>query len=210
MKYDKLDLGTVEAVFNKLGGIEGAKAFLRGNQKLTPSAFERNEHGHVIIEIEGLDLTGAQEVERLLAADYRMDDWAKSCLTSKKADSYDKNHRLEAGKKYKIVLMPATVISTDSERTTDNLRKKAIEFGYQKPLAGIVPRIRESVSDEQMKDIDVWYIAALHDPIKDSDGERLVLFALRDGDGRGLETNFGKPGHTWRGFGCFAFLLSAS
>lgn len=30
MKYNNLDLGTIEAVFNKLGGMEGAKAFLRG------------------------------------------------------------------------------------------------------------------------------------------------------------------------------------
>jgi len=30
MKYATLDLGTVEAVFNKLGGLEGAKRFLSG------------------------------------------------------------------------------------------------------------------------------------------------------------------------------------
>jgi len=30
MKYASLDLGTVEAVFNKLGGVEGATQFLRG------------------------------------------------------------------------------------------------------------------------------------------------------------------------------------
>lgn len=29
-KYSTLDLGTIEAVFNKLGGIEGAQRFLRG------------------------------------------------------------------------------------------------------------------------------------------------------------------------------------
>ncbi len=28
MKYATLDLGTIEAVFNKLGGLEGAKRFL--------------------------------------------------------------------------------------------------------------------------------------------------------------------------------------
>lgn len=30
-KYSSLDLGTIEAVFNKLGGIEGAQRFLRGD-----------------------------------------------------------------------------------------------------------------------------------------------------------------------------------
>lgn len=33
-KYSKLDLGTVEAVFNKLGGIKGAQAFLRGQAEV--------------------------------------------------------------------------------------------------------------------------------------------------------------------------------
>ena len=30
-KYSKLDLGTIEAVFNKLGGVDGAQRFLRGD-----------------------------------------------------------------------------------------------------------------------------------------------------------------------------------
>jgi len=36
MKYANLDLGTVEAVFNKLGGLEGAQAFLRSDVKVMP------------------------------------------------------------------------------------------------------------------------------------------------------------------------------
>lgn len=34
MKYATLELGTIEAVFNKLGGIEGAQRFLRGELEL--------------------------------------------------------------------------------------------------------------------------------------------------------------------------------
>lgn len=34
MKYAQLELGTIEAVFNKLGGIEGADRFLRGELKV--------------------------------------------------------------------------------------------------------------------------------------------------------------------------------
>ena len=36
MKYASLDLGTVEAVFNKLGGLEGAAQFLRDELTLVP------------------------------------------------------------------------------------------------------------------------------------------------------------------------------
>ena len=38
MKYANLDLGTIEAVFNKLGGIEGAQAFLRDEVTVTKPA----------------------------------------------------------------------------------------------------------------------------------------------------------------------------
>ncbi|MFA6414571.1 MAG: hypothetical protein WC217_00965 [Candidatus Paceibacterota bacterium] len=34
MKYATLDLGTIEAVFNKLGGLEGAKRFLSGTAEV--------------------------------------------------------------------------------------------------------------------------------------------------------------------------------
>ncbi|MDP2705243.1 MAG: hypothetical protein U1D31_02785 [Patescibacteria group bacterium] len=40
MKYSNLDLGTIEAVINKLGGIEGVKQFLSG--ELTVSKPDSN------------------------------------------------------------------------------------------------------------------------------------------------------------------------
>jgi hypothetical protein len=210
MKYASLDLGTVEAVFNKLGGLEGARAFLRGEQKLAPVSFERNEHGHIVLTFDGLDLTGEQEVERLIAAGFRVSDWAKSCLTSKMSDGYDKNHRLIAGQ-YQIALMPTREIERDSDRTTDALRKRGIEkYGYEEPLAGIMPRIRESVSDKQMEEMGFSYIAAPHDPIKDSDGDPFVLLAYRIDDGRWLYASWVPPGLRWLVNGAFAFFVPAS
>lgn len=38
MKYENLKLGTIEAVFNKLGGIDGAQAFLRDEVTVTKPA----------------------------------------------------------------------------------------------------------------------------------------------------------------------------
>ena len=113
-------------------------------------SFEHNEHGHIVFEITGLDLTGAQEVERL--AKYRIGDYAKSCLTSTRSDGYDAKHRLVAGRKYRIVLLPGKHIARDSERTTANLRAEAAKLGYGQPLAGIIPRIRETISDKQMEE----------------------------------------------------------
>lgn len=211
MKYASLDLGTVEAVFNKLGGLEGAHAFLRGEQKLAPVSFERNEYGHVVLTFDGLALTGEQEVERLIAAGFRVSDWAKSCLLSTKQDGYDKNHRLAPGERYKIALIPTRETKRDADRTTEALRNRGIEkYGYAMPLAGIVPRIRESVSDKQMEDMGFWYIVAPHEPIKDSDGSPCVLSASRGDGGRWLDALWDPPVGHWYDDGAFAFLVPAS
>jgi len=168
------------------------------------SKYKRNEHGHIVLTFDGLDLTGAQEIERLTAAGFRVSDWTKSCLTN----GYDKNHRLVAGQRYKVVLMPTREIERDSDRTTDALRKRGVEkYGYEKPLAGIVPRIRESVSDEQMEKMGFWYIAAPHDTI--NIGSPGVLSAGRYGGCRWLGAGRARPGCPWFDPGAFAFLVAS-
>ncbi|MBI2589411.1 hypothetical protein HYW32_00020 [Candidatus Berkelbacteria bacterium] len=212
MKYN-LYVGdvSVEAVFNKLGGLEGARAFLRGEQKLVPVLFERNEHGHIVLTVTGLDLTGEQEVKRLEAAGFCLGNWAKSCLLSTEKDGYNTNHRLVDGQSYKIALMPTREIKRDSDRTVDVLRKRGIEkYGYEKPLAGIVPRIRETVSAKRMEEMGFEYIVAPHDTIKDSDGHTDVLGAHRFDDGPWLYAIWTHPGICWDGNGAFAFLVPAS
>ena len=180
-------------------------------QRKNPFAFERNEHGHIIVTVTGLDLTGVQEIERLEAAGYVLSNWAKSCLLSTKKDSYDKKHRLVANQLYKVALMPGKEIP-DANRTADALRKRGMEkYGYGKPQGGLIPRIRESVSDKQMEEMDgAWYIAGLHDPIEDSDGDPSVLDADRSGGGRGLDASWDGPGGRWGDDGLFAFPVLAS
>ena len=180
-------------------------------QRKNPFAFERNEHGHIIVTVTGLDLTGVQEIERLEAAGYVLSNWAKSCLLSTKKDSYDKKHRLVANQLYKVALMPGKEIP-DANRTADALRKRGMEkYGYGKPQGGLIPRIRESVSDKQMEEMDgAWYIAGLHDPIEDSGGDPSVLDAGRRGGGRRLFADWGTPGIRWYDGGLFAFPVLAS
>lgn len=169
-----------------------------------------NEHGHVTLTFTGLDLSGADEIERLVEAGYRTGDFAKSCFTSNRPDSYDGNHRLVSGQSYTVAFVPRREISRDRDRTTAGLQRHAVEkYGYEKPLAGIVPRIREAVSDQKMEEMGVWYIAALHDPIKDSDGSPSVLIAGRGGDGRWVDASWDGPGNQWDTGGAFAFLVPA-
>ena len=167
--------------------------------------FPKNEHGHYIIEVTGRDLTGAEEIELLTQSGFRISDYAKSMLLSTNSDSYDANHRLEDGKVYKVALVPGREVKND--RTTANLQAYGQSFSYVKPLAGLQSRIRESVSDKQMDQMDIWYIASLHDTIKDFDGNPLVLSSYRDDDGQWLLAYWGEPGDKWDDSGAFAFLV---
>ena len=181
------------------------------NQLKNPFAIERNEQGHVVLTFTGLNLMGAAEIERLEAASYRVSNYAKPCMLSSKEDSYDKHHRLEADRIYKVALMPGREIERDSNRTTTNLRDRGMKhYSYGKPLAGLIPRVREVLSDKQMEELGIWYAAALHDPITGSDGIPDVLDANRGGDGRLVGACWDEPDFRWLGDGAFVFPVSAS
>lgn len=210
--------GPKDDLDNLLAGNDGEvvlvefKKFVKRQSCWGPAMFEHNEHGHIIVTVMGLDLTGAQEIEQLKTAGYIVSDYAKFCLLSNKKDGYDKNHRLVGGQSSKLALMPGKEIERNSDRTTENLRKRGMErYGYGKPLGGHILRIRGLVSDEQMEEMGgAWYIAGLHDLIEDSDGDPLVLRAHRDDVGRRLGASFGRPDFQWGGVGLFAFPVPAS
>ena len=176
-----------------------------------PFEFERNEHGHIIVTVIGLDLTGAQEIACLEKKKYRISDRARQMFTSTNPDGYNAKHRLVAGQTYKIVLFPGKQIVNSCYRTTSNLCVEAKKLGYGKPLASIVPRIRETISDEQMKKMEFWFIAALHDPITDAVGHPEVLLSdISDDDRRLLGSDMDNPDRQWNVNGAFAFVLPAS
>jgi len=180
-------------------------------QGLPIPEFEYNEHGHILLTVTGLNLTGQQEIEQLAEVGFHTNDWAKSCLLSKKKDGYDKIHRLVSGQQYNVALMPTWEIDNIAERTTENLRKRGIEkYGYSKPLAGIAPLVRKTVSDKQMEKMGFMFIATPHNPIKDSDGTMGVLTAYRFNDERRFVTRCGNFDYQWGDSGAFAFLVPAS
>ncbi|PID51937.1 MAG: hypothetical protein CR972_04510 [Candidatus Moraniibacteriota bacterium] len=210
MKYGELNLGQVEAIVNKLGGMSGVRALLQDDliiqSKQLP--FSKNEHGHCVFTITGLNITGKQDKARMEESHFRVSKYAGKVLASTNNDSYDKNHRLEDGKEYNIVLIPGCEVTKN--RTTANLQAYARSFGYEVPLAGVIPRIREVVSDRQMKQMDIWHIVALHTPIKDTDDDPVVLSAGRDGNGCWIRTAWDNPVSTWNDYGAFAFVVPKS
>jgi hypothetical protein len=204
---ERLASGISDEEFHKLAKPEGRvliRKFVQLLAENTPKNFTKNQHGHYVVTVTGLDLTGAEESSRLESKGFRIGTYARQILTSTKSDSYDRNHRLEAGRKYQVVLVPGREVR--GKRTTADLQAYAKKFGYAVPKAGIIPRVREGISDEQMKEMDIWYIAGLHDPIKDSGGFPSVLDLHRYADGSWLRARWGNPANEWGDGGAFAFL----
>ena len=181
-----------------------------------PAQFERNEHGHIIITITGLNLTGQEEVDRLLAGGFHLCNWARSCLSGRDmlervvgVLSYDIRHRLVDKRSYKIALMPAREIDHQDDRTTDALRNLGIKkYGYSNPRAGIVPRIRESISDGRMEDMGFSEIIVLHDPINDHEGDMCLLGIDRFHDSSWIHAYQFTADRRWKENVAFAFLVS--
>ena len=139
--------------------------------------FGSNQYGHIIFSITGLDLSGKEEILLLEGIGYGIGDYAKQMFMSTKEDGYDAKHRLVAGQEYSVVLLPTACIADTQKRTTKNLLAEGKNFGYGKSLAGSIPRIREGVSDKQIKDAKFQYVVPLHDPIT-GDGEVKRVFNI--------------------------------
>ena len=160
------------------------------------SIFERNKHGHFVFKITGRYLSGAEEIKRLESLGYIVGGTAKRTFLSTGSAGYDAKHRLFEAKKFKIVLLPSVPIDLmygkrfvpDPRCSMESILMEAKRFGYGKIIAGVMPRIREAISDEEMKRIKIAHIEGLHDPIADSDSEACVFRCDCRGSGRLFDT----------------------
>lgn len=144
------------------------------------------------------NLTGKQWIKRLEDKGYKISEYAKYILTSPDFKSNPGEHKVEIIKSTDVKECP----------TTREIREYANKKALYVPSPDLACAIRESVSDEDIKDMGLWYIITMHEPIKDSDGDPGLLLAGRGDDGRWLDAYWGKPDGGWgRDFG-FAFVLS--
>jgi hypothetical protein len=186
-------------LFRKLGGPAGARALLEGNLTID---FRRNRHNHIVFTIRRRNYTGLTEFERLGNAGFRVSYNVKWCLLSQRADSYDNTQRLGKGKPYKVTLVPTAECSTRASLAPEDICKRIMaKYKYQRPRAGIGPRLREVVSNLMLKMAGINYIDIPHDLIQDSYTDPGVI---RIGTGY-LDVELVKLGQ-WRSPGALAFI----
>lgn len=208
MKYNELNWGTMEAIVNKLGGMEGVNDFLSGKIELIRKEPKWTEkEGRIYFEVTTLGLTVQEWKNRLIKAGHEINDYANDVLSK---PDYDKKHRYPAGQTLKVVLIRGKEIQKDSERLTKNLKAIAIKDFRETSVSELKGElsllIREKFSNEELEEMDLFYITVLHQPIIDSNVVPLVLNSLRFDGKSWVSAYSGYPDFNWYGDGAFAFL----
>ncbi|HWQ60208.1 MAG TPA: hypothetical protein VN420_03600 [Candidatus Fimivivens sp.] len=128
--------------------------------------YKKNRHGHYVVPIVGKALTGAQECI-LLPRLWELDDGVATVLTyrekGKERNGYDEFHILEEGRRYRVALISA-IDGIRFNVCDDEAQLRC--FGYERPRAGIMPRLAELLSRRMMAEMGISSIIGLHQPIR--------------------------------------------
>ncbi len=196
MKYGTLNLGQIEAIVNKLGGMEGVERLLRGEVTVSePARRWREENGVIRFSVVTNGKTGEEWIEHLEGKKYDIGQYAKSVLRSKDFQP------MAPGVTIEVAVLKGELFA-DNDRTTANIRAEAERRKLGKPNAELSCLIRDQFTNKEIAEMGLWAIIAMHDPIKDSDGVLVLLGADRGVSVCGLSAFRGNPGGRWyRGIG---------
>jgi hypothetical protein len=198
-------LGTLVDLVRKLSGDNGdqthrmLKKMLRG--ELCESGQKwREQDGVIYFSVTSDGTTGPKWGKRLEKKDFNISSYAKDVLHS---DDFKPTN----GVTYEIAVLKGMLFN-DDDRITKKICAKADRRKLTKPNAEVACLIRENFSDEEIEDMGLYWIVAMHEPIKDSGGGPSLLLADRFGGGRWLGAGWDGPGRRWyRDLG-FAFVVS--
>lgn len=202
-KFASADLtaGQLNAIVKKLGGKDGALKFLRGETSVSePEKSWRENDGVIYFTVTSDGATGAEWIARLEKKGFRVGDYAKQLILSK-------GFKPTTGVTTEVAVLKG-ILFEDNQRITKNIPKNAEDRKLETPNAEIACLIREKFTDEDIEAMGLIWIVAMHEPIKDSDGDPGLLGADRYDDSRWLNAYCGKPDDRWGRVCGFAFAVS--
>ena len=194
-----IDDVSVEAVFNKLGGVEGAKRFLRGELVVSePDRTWREEDGVIYFSVTSDGTTGEAWITRIESKGFCLSEYAKSVLRS--PDFVPTN-----GIATEVAMLKGSLF-TDADRITENIRAGATKREFTTPNAEVACLVREKFTDKEIAEMGLWYITTMHESINDSGNNPGLLTAGRSDDGSWLDAYDDRPDGWWYRDSGFAFV----
>lgn len=172
-----------------------------GQFKSVPAPKYSEENGVIYFTVTPNGKTGQKWIESLEKQGFQIGTYAKSVLISPDFKPAKSRRPIE------IRVLKGTLFS-DSDHTTENIRAEADKLKLGRPNAEVACLIREKFTDEELEAMGLWYIVAMHEPIKDSIGALTLLSAHRNADGRWLDACYESAGHRWSRESGFAFVVS--
>jgi hypothetical protein len=165
-----------------------------------PARRWREQDGVIYLSVISNGMTGEEWIKHLEKLGFRLSDYAKSVLRSP-------DFKPTKGVTTEIAILKGMLFE-EKDRYTKNIRAMAAERKFITPNAEIACLIRENFSDEDIEAMGLIWIVAMHEPIKDSDGDLSLLDANRSDDGQWLGTFYDNPGSRWDREDGFAFVVS--
>lgn len=197
MKYGELNLGQIEAVVNKLGGMNGVQRFLSGETVVkiaNPPEFEIWK----TIKL-GTSLKTAKDFRKALKrSGNRIGDWGDDIL-GQSAFTVSKSE-VEVD----LVNISVTELGFKDGAIRKDIYDRALELGLELCPAEVGPQLRLQYADQPKGE---WLRIGM-EPIADSDGDLLVFYVVHDSDVRWLLGDLGHPDRFWFGDRRFVFLRS--
>jgi hypothetical protein len=169
MKYASLDLGTIEAVVNKLGGMEGVKSFLNGSTEVVAFKILSLVNGNIVSDaVHAFDLQKFYgSIEGIRFPVNTVKNFGAASLKSYelRRDSYDWDIAKDMPEKFQFDLSEALArIAQMIERQSDGKGGAPLSNGNENLfyVSDLVLRVRWDVSRHewhvypQMRDLKCW------------------------------------------------------
>ena len=194
MKYNDMTWGQMEAVINKLGGMDGVRRFLSGETVVR--AIEHSFSIWKTIKI-GTGLKTANDFRKALKQNgCRINDWGNTILSKPAFMASDTETEVD------LVNVSVAELGFKEGTTLRDINKKALELGLELCPNEVGPQLRLQYRDQPLGE---WLRIAM-EPISDSDGDLNIFSVEHVVAGLWLYGDRGDPGHFWLGSYRFVFL----
>jgi hypothetical protein len=180
--------------------VYGELQTIKSSTESEPTRSWREEDGIIYFNVTSNGTTGENWIKRLEDNGICVGNDAKQILCSP-------SFKPTSGITTEVAVLKSMLFA-DDDRTTEKIHAKAKKLKLKTPNAELACLIREKFTDKDIKDMGLWWIVTMHEPIKGSDGDPSLLSVSRHDDGRWLCACSGRFDGRWSRESGFAFVVS--